>query len=140
MKRANLSDKIKQMNIKEATNYWVKSSEEDLKTAKSLFDSKRYAHCLFFCHLFIEKILKALIVKSTKDNPLPIHSLPRLSKDTRIILSNEQMLLLDEINEFNIRGRYNDIKFRFYKRATSEFTKKYFDQAKKLYLWLKKKL
>lgn len=127
------------MNIKQAVGYWIKSSEEDFKTAKSLFDSKRYAHCLFFCHLFIEKILKALIVKNTKDNPLPIHNLPRLSKDTGIIFSDEQMLLLDEINEFNIRARYNDVKFRFYKKATPKFTKKYFNRAKKLYLWLKKK-
>lgn len=106
------------MSIREAINYWVKSSEEDLKTAKSLFDSKRYAHCLFF----------------------PIHNLPRLSKDTGIMFSAEQALLLDEINEFNIRARYNDVKFRFYKKATPEFTKNYFNQAEKLYLWLKKRL
>ena len=128
------------MSIKEAINYWVKSAEEDLKTAKNLFETKRYAHCLFFCHLFIEKILKALIVKNTKDNPLPIHNLPRLATNTGIIFSKEQMMLLDEINEFNIRARYNDVKFRFYKKATLGFTKKYFGLTKKLYLWLKKQL
>lgn len=128
------------MNAKEAVNYWVKSSEEDFKTAESLFSTKRRVHCLFFCHLFIEKILKALIVANTKNNPPLIHNLPRLSKDSGITFSNEQTLLLDEINEFNIRARYNDVKSRFYKKATPEFTDKYFNRAKKLYLWLKNKI
>ena len=67
------------MNIKEIIDYWLKSAEEDLKTAKSLFKSKRYHHCLFFCHLFIEKIIKALVVKKTKRQSPYGHNLLRLS-------------------------------------------------------------
>jgi len=40
---------------------WIDSSNEDLKTAKGLFNLKRYSGCLFFCHLTIEKFLKALL-------------------------------------------------------------------------------
>lgn len=128
------------MKLKEAVNYWVKSAQEDLKTAESLFKAKRYVHCLFFCHLFIEKLLKALIVKNAKDNPLPVHNLRRLAKDSGVKFTQEQTSLLEEINEFNIRARYNDIKFQFYKKATPMFTKTYFQKSKDLYLWLENQL
>lgn len=127
------------MKLQEAIKYWLKSASEDLKTAESLLEANRYVHCLFFCHLFVEKILKALFVKKTKQSPPPIHNLHRLSEETGISFSKEQLALLDEINEFNIRARYNDIKFRFYQKATREFTKEYFKKAKALYLWLKKR-
>ncbi|MDP2860869.1 MAG: HEPN domain-containing protein [bacterium] len=128
------------MTNREVIDFWEKSAEEDLKTAESLFAAKRYAHCLFFCHLLTEKILKGLIVKHTKKNSLPIHDLRRLSRDTGIIFSETQAGLLTEINEFNIRARYDDFKFRFYKKATPDFAREYFRKTKELYQWLKKKL
>lgn len=140
MRKVEPGDIIKIMNLKEAISYWLKSAREDLKTAESLYNAKRHVHCLFFCHLFIEKILKALVVKNTKNSPLPIHNLKRLAKDSGIAFSEKQLYLLKEINEFNIRARYNDVKFRFYKKATSEFTQKYFQKSKEFYLWLKKKV
>jgi len=128
------------MSKEEAVNYWVKSSELDLETAEDLFKTKHYHYCLFFCHLFVEKIIKALIVKNTGENPLPIHKLRLLAKDTGIKFSEEQLKLLDKITGFNIKARYNDVKFRFYKMATKEFTKEYFEKSKGIYQWLKKQI
>ena len=136
----NPVDKIKLMDTNKFIQYWIKSAEEDLKTAKSLFASKRYHHCLFFCHLFIEKILKALIVKKTK-RPSPYgHNLLRLSELSDIKFSKAQLDFLDEISSFNIEARYNDYKFQFYKKATKKYTLEYFKKAKKMYLWLKRKI
>lgn len=81
-----------------------------------------------------------MIVKNTRKPPLPIHNLPRLARDTGIKFSERQTALLGEINEFSIRARYNDIKFKFHKKATAQFTKKYFQKSKELYSWLKKKV
>lgn len=128
------------MSKEEAVNYWVKSSELDLGTAEDLFKTKHYHNCLFFCHLFVEKIIKALIVKNTDENPLPIHKLRLLAKDTRVEFSKEQLKLLDKITDFNIKARYNDVKFKFYKMATKEFTKEYFGKSKGIYQWLKKQI
>lgn len=120
--------------------YWVRSAEEDLKTAKSLFRTKRYSHCLFFCHLFIEKILKALATKKI-GKPAPYgHNLLRLAEMSGLKFLTKQLDLLDEINTFNIEARYNDYKFQFHKKATKKYTQKYFDKAEKIYLWLKKQL
>ena len=128
------------MNIQEIIHYWVRSSREDLKTAESLFRLKRYPHCLFLCHLFVEKIIKASAAKATKQ-PAPYgHKLSKLAKLTAIDFSNQQLDILDELTAFNIEARYDDYKFQFYKKATKKYTQDYLKKAKVIYLWLKKKV
>lgn len=128
------------MKISEMINCWFEGAEDDLKTAKSLFVSKRYHHCLFFCHLFLEKIIKALVVKKTKQQVPYVHNLVRLSELSGIEFSEKQLDLLAEITSFNIEARYNDYKRKFFKKATKEYTEGYFKKAKDIYLWLKKLL
>lgn len=41
-------------------NYWSDSAAYDLETGESLLELKRYPYALFFGHLALEKILKAL--------------------------------------------------------------------------------
>jgi HEPN domain-containing protein len=97
-------------------------------------------HCLFFCHLFIEKIIKALVVKAT-EKPTPYgHKLSKLAKFTKIDFSEGQLDLLDELTAFNIEARYDDYKFHFYKKATKKYTQEYLSKSKDIYQWLKKKL
>jgi HEPN domain-containing protein len=127
-------------NISEMVDYWVKSSQEDLKTAIGLYRLERYHHCLFFCHLFVEKIIKALVVKVI-GQPAPYgHKLSKLAKLTKVSFSNRQLDLLDELTAFNIEARYNDYKLLFFRKATKEYTQEYLKKAKQIYLWLKKKL
>ncbi|MGH7601969.1 MAG: HEPN domain-containing protein, partial [bacterium] len=38
---------------------WLESAEKDWDVARNLFKLKHYAYCLFFCHLTLEKLLKA---------------------------------------------------------------------------------
>lgn len=128
------------MNAKKAINYWLISAKDDLDTAEKLFQGKRYHHCLFFCHLFIEKTLKAAVVQKTGQHALPIHNLVKLSSDAGLKISEKRQEEFREISEFNIRARYNDFKRRFYKKATKEFTEKWFQKAKEIYLWIKKEL
>ena len=128
------------MKINEMINHWLEGAKDDLKTAKSLFASKRYHHCLFFCHLFIEKIIKALVVKKTKQQAPYGHNLVRLAELSGIEFSEEQLDLLAEITSFNIEARYNDYKRRFSKKATKKYAERYFKKAKDIYLWLKRKL
>lgn len=127
------------MTLEDALSYWIKSAERDLAAAQDLFKTKHFVQCLFYCHLAVEKIIKALIVKNKKEPP-PVHHLPYLSKLTGIKFSSEQQTLIKEINEFNLRARYDDYKFRFYKIADKEFTQKYFQKTKDFHLWLKKHL
>ena len=44
------------------------------------------------------------------------------------------------INSFNISARYDDYKLNFHKKATKNYTEKYFKECNQLRLWLLKKL
>ena len=121
-------------------DYWIKGAEEDAITAETLFTSKRYVPCLFFCHLFTEKIIKGIIVKETGE-PAPYgHKLSRLASFTTISFSKDQLDLLDELTGFQISARYEDYKFQLSKKATVTYTKDYLDKSKELYLWLQKQV
>lgn len=75
-----------------------------------------------------------------RDNPnqqVPfIHNLAKLAERTKLVLTQEQRTLLLEINQFNIKGRYPDYKFEFYRKCTHGFTENYFSKIKELYNWL----
>jgi len=128
------------INIRKVKDYWQKSSSHDYETARFLFTGRRYPECLFFCHLMIEKTLKALVVEKTKSHAPHIHQLVDLAKIAKIDLNEKQEDYLTEITEFNIAARYDAYKFDFYKRCSKSYTEKYFKISKNLYLWLKKQL
>ena len=116
------------MEIKEKAELkqaWLKSGKEDIILANDLFRLKHYGYCLFFCHLAIEKLLKALYIKTIDSYPPPTHKLAKLAKDARVVLTDEQIAHLNEITTFNIEARYDVIKTALYRKATSDFAKKY---------------
>jgi HEPN domain-containing protein len=120
-------------------DFWIESSEEDFKVASGLFKLKHYPQSLFFCHLSLEKLLKGLIVKHTKENPPFSHDLEKLAILTSLEMSKENVNILNEISSFNIAGRYGDEKFEFYKKFNKkDVALKYLNLTKELTLWLKK--
>ena len=129
--------------IEEIVKYWFKTSKHDFDTMMALFRSKRYSDCLFFGHLALEKILKALVVKKIKKHAPYVHDLVRLSEIAKLDLTEEELDLLDRVNDFNIRSRYPEYKLDFYKKCTKRFTQKYLDEIiilhKKLCRQLKRK-
>ena len=72
---------MSQMDRKNQIDYWLKGAEEDLLTANLLLREKRILHGLFFCHLVIEKAVKANIVKVTGDIAPRSHNLVYLSEN-----------------------------------------------------------
>ena len=118
---------------------WLRNSEEDIKVAENLFKLKHYSQSLFFCHLSLEKLLKAIIIKNTKNYPPYIHDLRRLAEMANISLDIEKKKFLDQISTFNIAGRYANEKIEFYEKYNNKkYVKEYLDITIKLRLWLKK--
>lgn len=107
---------------KRLRKYWIEASTHSLKTMYTLYRTKRYADCLFFAHLSLEKILKALVVQHTKNDAPFTHNLPLLAERASLILSKEEKRLLAHATEFNMRCRYPDMKLNFYKLATKSYT------------------
>lgn len=105
--------------------FWEEGSKEAWQTVQALLSSKRYLHALFFCHLTLEKLLKAIYVLHCKQAPPPVHSLGWLAEKAGISLAADEMKQLEEITAFNISGRYEDYRQRLYKKANSVYVSRW---------------
>ncbi|MBI2444270.1 MAG: HEPN domain-containing protein [Candidatus Magasanikbacteria bacterium] len=121
----------------EIVAFWLRSGERNWQIARDLFKLKRYDACLFFCHLALEKLLKGLVVRATKEPAPYIHDLAKLATLTKLQPTTEQTQHLRTIATFNVAARYDNIKLAFYKKCTHPFTARYLDITKQLILWLK---
>ena len=126
--------------IKDAIKYWGKTAEHDYTTMVALFESKRYSDSLFFGHIILEKILKGLYVKKNREQAPFTHDLTFLNKDLQNNLSEKENKFLDEVNNFNIRARYPDAKFKFYKECTRSYASGKLKEIEIIYKKLWKKL
>ena len=89
-----------------------------------LHESNKNSYCLFFGHLTIEKLIKAIYAKKNK-------SAPYAPKTER------QEDLLDIITKFNMNARYDDYKKEFYKKCTNEYTEEQIKNIEEVRKWLK---
>jgi len=128
------------MDVQKVVDHWINSAEDDIKTVEALWESRRYHHCLFFCHLVVEKALKAHVVKRTGEQALPVHNLIRLARDAGVKIPPKKDADLEEINTFNVRARYSDYKLKFYKKATLEYTERWKRRSLEMFRWLKEQL
>lgn len=63
------------INIQKQIDYWIDRADEDIITADLLIREKSTLHRLFFCHLAIEKAIKANYVKTKHEIPPRSHNL-----------------------------------------------------------------
>jgi HEPN domain-containing protein len=124
-------------DIAKLYHYWIDEAEYSWEVANSLFESKKYPECLFFAHLTLEKIIKAMVVKETKEHAPPIHDLAKLAGRSGLILEKDRLDKLKEWNTFYLSGRYDEQKMKFRKMCNAKFTEKHFIEIKEYYLWLK---
>jgi HEPN domain-containing protein len=88
--------------------FWRDGALEDWDVVSDLLEKNRIRHGLFIAHLALEKALKAIVCMATKDLAPRIHNLVRLAELAQLNLRPEQLDILDEMNAFNIEGRYPD--------------------------------
>lgn len=128
-----MGKKLDIATVKKVSNYWKQSSSHDYKTMQGLFRIRRYSDSLFYCHLSLEKILKSFVVFRSREHAPHIHDLVRLAELAKISLDEDTKALLNAANDFNIRARYPEHKFSFYKKCTKRYTEKYKKPLEKLY-------
>jgi len=128
------------MTQQEAMDIWIEGYKDALDTAQKLFSSKKFNHSLFFLHLALEKILKAVYIFKKDEAPPYTHDLVTLAEKCLINMSNEEKVQLTEISEFNVSARYEDYKLQMYKKATEEYTTLWFKIGQNLLEKLNKEL
>jgi HEPN domain-containing protein len=125
------------IDIKKQIDYWIKGAEDDLITADLLIKEKRILHGLFFCHLVIEKAIKAHVVKTSEEVPPRSHNLIYLSEKADMEFDEETEIFLGILMKYQLQGRYPD-----YNPVLPDILKvnEYFEKTKTLLKWLKEKL
>lgn len=127
------------MDKKRAVKYWFDGAIYDLETAYSLLEAGRFPYALFFGHLALEKLLKAVVVNQTETHAPHTHSLTILAERAKLDMTPEVIDLLAGFSTFNIEARYPDEKSDFYKRCTREFAEAQLAEMKKVFEWLRQK-
>ncbi|HEX9972896.1 MAG TPA: HEPN domain-containing protein [bacterium] len=128
------------MKKEEKVRYWLKSAEYDWKTAGHLFEKRDYPYALFFGHLTIEKILKAIFANKFEETPPLTHRLTYLAEKIGLELCPERQEILEIVTDFNLEARYPDERFLFYKKCTRKFTNKKLQKIQELREWLLKQV
>jgi HEPN domain-containing protein len=128
------------MNRKMKIDYWKTTAENDWTVAGHLFEKGDYSYALFFGHLTLEKLLKALYVSKTGGTPPMTHRLIYLAEKSDLDLTDNQTELLEIATDFNLEARYPDEKFLFQKRCTKDFTRHYLKQIEEMKEWLLQKI
>ncbi len=106
-------------------------------TAELLIREKRILHGLFFCHLVIEKAIKAHVVKTSGEVAPRSHNLIYLSEKTDLVFDSETEIFMGILMKYQLQGRYPD-----YNPVLPDILKvnDYFEKTKTLLQWLKEKL
>ena len=124
---------MNEKEVQDAINYWMEIAKRDYDTMLALFNSGRYPESLYFGHIIIEKIIKSLVTKETREQPPYTHDLLRLAELAKLDLVSEEMDFLDMLNDFNIRARYPEHKLNLYKKCDKAFAEKNLGIIKELY-------
>lgn len=96
------------VNIDKQVAFWRQGSVEDWDVARALVERGNVRHGLFFAHLALEKILKALVCTHTQEIAPRLHNLLRLVELAGVQLSSDSLDVLAEMNVFSLEGRYPD--------------------------------
>jgi HEPN domain-containing protein len=125
------------IDLEKQIEYWKSGALDDLETAKVLLDQNRVLHGLFFCHLVIEKIIKAHLVKKTNDIAPRSHNLIYLSEKAGLIFNENEEIFLGILMKYQLQGRYPDYNPTIPDKAKAA---DYLIQTKNLVQWLEAKL
>lgn len=125
------------IDIPKQIEYWLTSAEDDLATAELLIKEKRVLHGLFFCHLVIEKIIKAHYVKTVKDIAPRSHNLIYLSEKAQLEFDDDTSIFIGILMKYQLQGRYPDYNPII---PDSNKANDYLNQTKMLFKCLKTKL
>ena len=125
------------VDISKQISFWCDAANEDFEVAGELLKTGRSRHGLFFVHLALEKILKAVFCKKIGELAPRIHNLVRLAELAAVPLESSRLDILAEINAFNIEGRYPDSVLP---AITAIEAENYYSQAQEVFQWLKSQL
>ena len=125
------------INIKRQIEYWRKSALSDIETAGILIKNNKLLNGLFFCHLTIEKALKAHYIRTQEKLAPKTHNLILLADKSLLNLDDNQYKHLAILMRYQLEGRYPDEEILM---SSNKEALSLFNETKELLEWLMKEL
>ena len=128
------------MNVDEVVQYWVDLAQDDWPVVEHLFASGDYKYALFFGHLYLEKLLKALVVKVTRQHAPRTHNLLSLAENADLIVPEDKSDILVRATGYSIETRYPEQHIAERKRYTQDYCEREIQVIRGVGEWLMSKL
>jgi len=129
------------MTKEQYIDYWIDTANNDWLTVEAMFSADRYLHCLFWAHLVLEKLAKAIWVKNHEDNiPPKVHNIVWLLEESQVEIDSEDKIFLEVFNRFQLSTRYPDYLRRIDRLCTKNLTIEQLDKVKNIRQCLLNKL
>ena len=129
-----------EFDVDKTVQYWSEGAEYDMGVADAMYQTGKYPYALFMGHLSLEKLLKALVVKTTREHAPHTHSLTHLAEKISFQVPDETIKKLAGFMEYYSEDRYPEEQMKFYQKCTKDFTKEKTQEIKEVFSWLKKRL
>jgi HEPN domain-containing protein len=121
--------------------FLLDQADDDLGAANALLEAGYYAQSLFWGHLVLEKLLKALWIYHNNDINYPhIHNLLRLLKECNTDPNDKQIIFLAEMNQFQATGRYGDTLLKLESTISKETCNSLFSEIENQMIWIKSQM
>ncbi len=104
------------------TRNWIEAADYDLESARQMLSSRRYLYVVFFCHLTLEKLLKAIVSEVTGQPAPRSHDLVMLVKRSGVAPAKHHLEFMGKLNGASVPTRYpSDIRqaVKEYNRAVA---------------------
>lgn len=119
---------------------WRKSSRYDLRAASQMLRGGYHIYTIFFCHLAVEKMLKAVTEKVSGKTPPKTHNLRYLLERAGLKPPQDMFESIGALSDLSIPTRYPlDLESNS-KTYTKERAKEYLRRAKEAVRWIEKSL
>ena len=129
------------MTKEQYIEYWIDTAHNDWLTVEVMFAAGRYLHCLFWAHLVLEKLAKALWVKTHEENiPPKVHNIVWLLEESQMEIPQEDKIFLEVFNRFQLSTRYPDYLRKIEKNCTKDLAIEQLDKVKEIRKCLLNKL
>jgi HEPN domain-containing protein len=124
--------------LKKTTLNWIASAKYDFESAQHMFNTKRYIHVIFFCHLAIEKMLKAIIAESQDRHPPYTHDLYELIRRANLAIPKAYQPTIAKLNQLSVVTRYPEDLEQLVASYPRSVVQEFLRQSRAILKWLER--
>jgi len=126
--------------VNEEVKNWLDSALYDLGTAEHMYQSGRYIYTIFFCHLALEKVLKARVQEVSGTTPPRTHNLRHLVKLSGIEVAQDMLEFLSMLSDVSIPTRYPEDFHKLVEVYNGPVARRYADKTREAFEWIRASL